>query len=745
MKHILRSTFAYLALLGTLLLSACGGGGVTASSSGSSGGTPGYTLSVSVTGLAGTVVITDNYDSLTLTANGTYSFPTKFASGALYMISVTAHPIGQTCNVVTNGSGAMSGNITASVSCVASGGTGTTYYPIGGSITGLTGSVTLLDNSGNPYTTSANGTFAFTTQLLSGMTYNVTVGAQPIGQYCSVANGAGTVTGAVTNVAVTCIPMTYTIGGTITGLSGSTVLQDNGGDNLTVSANGTFQFATAIPASTAYKVTQLSQTSTSQTCTVTNGSGTATANITTVTVTCVPVTVVPNPSIIAAGNPAFTLTALGTGYLPNSVVNWNGVAMPSSYVSATEVLAQVPASAVAAAGTAQVVVVNPGPLPASSPAATVNIVAPSKDATNLQIDARHSGVINFNGVALPTAAKWSYTFTSPPSYALTGAGNVYVTTYNSTANTTTLYALAQSTGLASVWAAPIQIPSRANAVYDNGQVIVLSGYIGTTGTVTAYNAATGAVNWTTTLPSSWYTDAPTVADGFVYVNSSSGVSAINEATGALVWTKGSAGTNGSLAVTADGVYLASPCTAQDYRPATGEIAWVYSGGCSGGGGATSVLNNNSFLLAPINVASYSGPAFNAETGASLGSFTADSMPALDSTVGYFLQGGVLNALNLSNMSLKWATGFSGDLKLVSSPIVVNSGTSSYIFIGSSAGNLYGLNAAGTQVWHMLLANPIAAGAGGNGSMPYSNMSAGAGYLFVPNGNVLTAYQLSTAP
>ena len=38
----------------------------------------------------------------------------------------------------------------------------------------------------------------------------------------------------------------YTIGGTVSGLSGTVVLQDNGGDTLSVSGNGSFTFATAV-------------------------------------------------------------------------------------------------------------------------------------------------------------------------------------------------------------------------------------------------------------------------------------------------------------------------------------------------------------------------------------------------------------------------------------------------------------------------------------------------------------------
>ena len=48
---------------------------------------------------------------------------------------------------------------------------------------------------------------------------------------------------------------TYSIGGTVSGLSGTVVLEDNGGDDLTVSANGTFTFATPLAPSAPYDVT----------------------------------------------------------------------------------------------------------------------------------------------------------------------------------------------------------------------------------------------------------------------------------------------------------------------------------------------------------------------------------------------------------------------------------------------------------------------------------------------------------
>ncbi len=82
-------------------------------------------------------------------------------------------------------------------------------------------------------------------------------------------------------------PATYSIGGTVSGLTGTgLVLQDNGGNNLTVSANATsFTFATPVASGGAYSVTVLTQPA-GQSCAVTNGSGTATANVTNVSVAC---------------------------------------------------------------------------------------------------------------------------------------------------------------------------------------------------------------------------------------------------------------------------------------------------------------------------------------------------------------------------------------------------------------------------------------------------------------------------
>ena len=120
-----------------------------------------------------------------------------------------------------------SANVTnVAVSCSAN-----PTFTVGGTVSGLSGTVVLQDNGADNLTVTANGPFTFATGLASGAAYAVTVKTNPAGQTCTVANGSGTMGSAnVTNVAVSCSANpTFTVGGTVSGLSGTVVLQDNGG------------------------------------------------------------------------------------------------------------------------------------------------------------------------------------------------------------------------------------------------------------------------------------------------------------------------------------------------------------------------------------------------------------------------------------------------------------------------------------------------------------------------------------
>jgi hypothetical protein len=87
------------------------------------------------------------------------------------------------------------------------------------------------------------------------------------------------------------VPNGYTIGGAVSGLEvdagASFVLYDNGGDMLSVAADGSFVFPTALATGSSYDVTIAGPLT--QTCTLENAIGTvATANITNILVDCLP-------------------------------------------------------------------------------------------------------------------------------------------------------------------------------------------------------------------------------------------------------------------------------------------------------------------------------------------------------------------------------------------------------------------------------------------------------------------------
>ena len=108
--------------------------------------------------------------------------------------------------------------------------------------------------------------------------------------------------GLMNDVASAITGNTYTVGGTVSSLKGQgLMLEDNGGDGLAVSGNGTFTFKTALHSGAAYAITVGVQPGNpAQSCSVTNGTGTVgQANVTNVTVACV--------------SPAMTSTGTATG------------------------------------------------------------------------------------------------------------------------------------------------------------------------------------------------------------------------------------------------------------------------------------------------------------------------------------------------------------------------------------------------------------------------------------------------
>jgi len=276
-----------------------------------------YTVGGSVVGLSGTLVLENHGgDALTMNADGTFTFSNALPPGSTYLVTVQSQPATQTCTV-TNGSGTITNaNITSvTVNC------STKTRTVGGSILGLAASdsVVLQNNGSDNLAVNSNGSFTFSTPVAQGATYNVTILTQPSTQICTVTNGSGTASASnITNVQVTCATNAYTVGGTVSGLSSTVVLQDNGGDNLTMNSNGSFAFTAPVAEGAPYSVTVLTQP-TGQTCSVTNGSGTmGGANVTNVGVNCVTNTATLSTSASQLALSVTGLTEYGVSGEPSS-------------------------------------------------------------------------------------------------------------------------------------------------------------------------------------------------------------------------------------------------------------------------------------------------------------------------------------------------------------------------------------------------------------------------------------------
>ena len=112
------------------------------------------------------------------------------------------------------------------------------------------------------------------------------------------------------------------------------------------------------------------------------------------------------PNNVLSGSGAFNLVILGGGFIPSSVVNWNGTPRTTTYVSTTQLSVSIDAADVATAGTAMVTVSNLSPGTGTSPALTFSI---PQTATAIGTVGNPSGgtfilsaVTSYSGFALPS-------------------------------------------------------------------------------------------------------------------------------------------------------------------------------------------------------------------------------------------------------------------------------------------------------------------------------------------------------
>ena len=161
-------------------------------------------------------------------------------------------------------------------------------FNISGTVTGLSGVLIIQNNSGDDtvveQTESEDVSFTFKTNISSGSTYSVSVKLQPNSQTCTVSDASGTTSQNISNITIACTSSSYNVSGTVSGLTGSVVLQNNGADDLTVS-NGSFSFTNKINKGSAYNVTVKTQPS-PFTCSAASNRGLASDNMSSVSIVC---------------------------------------------------------------------------------------------------------------------------------------------------------------------------------------------------------------------------------------------------------------------------------------------------------------------------------------------------------------------------------------------------------------------------------------------------------------------------
>jgi hypothetical protein len=153
-----------------------------------------------------------------------------------------------------------------------------------------------------------------------------------------------------------------------------------------------------------------------------------------------------SPSSAMTGGAAFTLTINGTNFLSGAVAQWSGTSLVTTFVSATQLTAAVPASLIASGGSASITVVNPGGATSNAATFTINALTPSisglspNSATaggpSLTLTVNGSGFLNgstvqWNGSAITTSYLSVNQLTaSVPASRIANSGTASVTVVN---------------------------------------------------------------------------------------------------------------------------------------------------------------------------------------------------------------------------------------------------------------------------------------------------------------------------
>ena len=153
----------------------------------------------------------------------------------------------------------------------------------------------------------------------------------------------------------------------------------------------------------------------------------------------VPVLTAISPTSAPLSATGVTLTITGSGFVDGAQVLWNGVALPTTFVSATQLTASVPSANLATAGAQSIAVLNPAPgggtsatLPfvVTDQATHLQVTAPAAakvgvpfDVTVAALDGANNPAVGYTGTVQFTSSDTAAGVVLPAAYTFTAADN----------------------------------------------------------------------------------------------------------------------------------------------------------------------------------------------------------------------------------------------------------------------------------------------------------------------------------
>ncbi|GBF51957.1 concanavalin A-like lectin/glucanases family protein [Leptospira ryugenii] len=142
-----------------------------------------YTLGGSVLGMVpgGSVTVKNAGEEINVTADGNFTFPTKFRTGSTYNVSITSSA-NMTCTL-TNGAGTFQAANISNVAINCS--WGSNFHEIAVNVNGIAANFTVQNNGSDSRSISSLGLQVFAVRLAAGSAYDIRITTQATGAFCS--------------------------------------------------------------------------------------------------------------------------------------------------------------------------------------------------------------------------------------------------------------------------------------------------------------------------------------------------------------------------------------------------------------------------------------------------------------------------------------------------------------------------------------------------------------------------------